>query len=258
MPSRQIRLLLAAFAVAVLARAAQNDLPKAEDIIDRHVHATGGKQALQSVRSLVMTGKVVIVAQGLQATLTTYSIKGGKNYRVMELPGVGKIEQGTDGNVVWEKSAVMGPRIREGAERELALREAKLGRDADWRADYVKVETLGLEEIDGKPVYKILATPKVGKPETRYYDKGSGLMTRMTVSVPTPMGEISSDVTISDYRAVAGGIKVPHSIVTKFATQEMRITFESVKLNEPVPEDLFKLPPEVQALVDKKAAAPAN
>ena len=44
--------------------------------------------------------------------LTRYAQAPGQEYSVADLQGIGKIEQGVSGGVAWEKSALMGARVK--------------------------------------------------------------------------------------------------------------------------------------------------
>ena len=63
-----------------------------------------------------------------------------------------------------------------------------------------KAETLGSETVNGEDCYKVLLTPNEGKPETRYFDKKSNLLVKLTMQLPSPMGEVPTDRT--DIRTV--------------------------------------------------------
>ena len=42
----------------------------------------------------------------------------------MDFPGIGKVEEGFDGETAWENSALQGPRILDGDEKAAAKRAA--------------------------------------------------------------------------------------------------------------------------------------
>src|SRR5260370_41063741 len=120
----------------------------------------------------------------------------------VEIDGIGKMEDGTDGSVVWERSALKGPRLKSGEEKAVALRGAAMQHDVRWRDYFQKVEFTGVEPIDGHVCYRGALTPKEGQPETRYYDKKSNLLVRTNMLLKTAMGEIPAEMTVSDYPRV--------------------------------------------------------
>ena len=245
-----MKLLVWLFAIAALTHA-EDKLPSADAVLDKYVAATGGKEAYAKVHNSVATGTMEIVGQGVKGTMTVYSADPVKMYSAVDIAGVGKIEEGTDGKIAWSLSAIQGPRIKQGEERALALRSANLKNRVEWKESYQSAETVGVETVDGKPCYKVVLTPKEGKPEINYYDKDSGLLVRQTTTVKTPMGEIPVDASIGDYRSDSG-ILMPHVLKQSVAGQQLLLTFSSIKFNADIPANRFDLPLEIKALMSRK------
>lgn len=227
---------------------AAEETPKAEVILDKYFEVTGGRDAYKKIRTQITTGTMEFMGKGIRATITSYKAEPKKSYNVIEIEGIGKIEQGANGDVVWERSALQGPRLKDGEEKAAALREAALS--ADWRDLYKKAESAGTETIGDQVCYKVILTPDEGKPETRYYDKKSNLLVKVVKTVKTGMGEIPAEIMVSDYKDV-GAIRVPHKLLQKGLGQEFLIVIEKVQHNAEIPKDRFDLPDDVKALVEK-------
>jgi Protein of unknown function (DUF620) len=232
---------------------AADDLPKGETLLDKYVEATGGKAAYAKVKSEITTGEMTLGAMGLKGKMVAYSQAPAKRLMEITIEGIGKISEGTDGNIAWSNSAMQGPRLKDGEEKDETLRQARQNADAEWRELYTKAETKGVETVDGKDCYKVELTPKTGKPQTRCFDKSSGLLVKITMTSKSPMGEITVDSFPSDYRK-EGDLLVPHKVMTKLAGQEMGMTIEKVEHNPTIPADKFDPPAEVKALMNKPAA----
>mgnify|MGYP003352652075 CR=1 FL=1 len=112
-----------------------------------------------------------------------------------------------------------------------------------WRDDRV-------ESIDGEDCYKVLLTPREGKPETMYFQKKSGLAVKSTTVAASQMGDVPVEVIVANYKDF-GGIKVPAKTVQKAAGQEFSITIENVEYDAKAPASAFALPADVKALADK-------
>ena len=230
---------------------ADDALPKAETILDRFVEVTGGKGAYEKRKSEIMTGHVEMTAQNVKGTLTRYSAPPDKSYTLMELDGVGKIEEGSAGGVAWENNPMTGPRVKSGEEKAQSLREGMFNGQLNWQKMYVKAETTGLETIDGEECYKVVLTPAEGKPETTFYQKKSGLVVRTTTVASSPMGEFPVEQDVSDYKTF-DGVLLPTKMVQKVAGQQIVFTIDAVKVNEQIAPDKFNPPAEIKALMDKK------
>ena len=230
--------------------AADEPLPKAEELLDKFVEVTGGKAAYENIRNEKWTGSFEFLGKGIKGTVTSYRADPNKSLTSMELEGVGTIKEGTDGQTAWESSSLQGPRIKQGEERAFALREATLRGPLYWRKLYKHVETVGQETIDDQACYKVVLTPEEGKPETQYYDKKSGLMVKMAATVTNPMGEIPTETVLSDYKE-ENGLRQPHKIQQKAAGLEFLITLDRFDYNVDLPANTFELPADVKALAPK-------
>jgi hypothetical protein len=182
--------------------------------------------------------------------LTAYSAEPDKQYWEVDLEGVGKMQEGVNGDVAWANSAMQGPRVKEGAEKTESLLKAKFNADLKWRDIYKSAETVGTETLDGKECYKVLVTPKTGNVNTRWYEKESSLMVKVSAVTPTPQGDIQTDTTVGDYRK-EGDILWPHKMTVKAGPMEFAMTIESVQHNPEIPKDRFEVPDEVKALLKK-------
>jgi hypothetical protein len=225
------------------------DLPKGEAVIARYIEATGGQAAYDKVHSTIATGRMMMPAQGIEGKVTMYEAEPAKNYTAIEIPGIGLVEDGTDGTIAWEKSALQGARIKTGDEKAFAIRTANSqSKFVNLKKFYKSVETIDVEPVDGKPCYKVVQTPFDGKPETSYYEKDSGLLVKETGTMVSPMGEIPFETEIGDYRK-EGGLLLPHKMTQSFVGQKMLIVIDSTKLNPEIPKDRFDVPAEVKALI---------
>lgn len=226
------------------------DLPSADSLMQGFIDRSGGADAYAGIKNSQMEGTVEIIGRNIVGHVSIAE-EGEKSWTAIDLPGVGRIEQGYDGNTAWEMSALQGPRILEGDEKGSMKRASTLALVNSWREEYKSWRTLGAEDVNGKPAWKIEMTPKEGKPEFFYFDKDSGLLVRMATVVSSPMGEIPAEVTISGYRPV-DGIQTPFTMTQKALEQTLVIQFETVTYNKPLPKDRFVLPPEITALAAKR------
>ena len=245
---RRTNLLLLLAAPSLFAADA---LPSAESILDRYAQVTGSKQAYENRKTEFTRGTMEASAMGLKGIVTRYMDAKGNYYSSLEIAGIGMVQTGVHDGVAWEVSDITGPRIMEGAERAQALREATLNATYRWRELYPKVETTGMDTINGEECYKVVLTPAEGNPETLYVAKQSGLGVKVTTVSATQMGNLPIEVLLSNYRAF-DGLTVPTKTIQKAAGQELVLTIETVQGNAPIPAGRFDLPADIQALVAKR------
>ena len=229
------------------ATAPATELPSAESILDRYVEVTGGREAYEKRTSEVAHGKMEMGAIGISGELKSYS-KPGLQYLVIELTGVGKIEQGVKDGIAWENSILQGPRILTGDELAATLRDAVFNGPIHWRKIYPTVETVGIESINGEDAYRVLQTPADGNAVTMHYSVKTGLAIKLATTVANQLGNIPVEAIMSEYKEFEG-ILAPTKVVETAAGQTITITVDSMEMNVDIPDERFDLPEAVKALL---------
>ncbi|MFI5461230.1 MAG: hypothetical protein ACHRXM_37980 [Isosphaerales bacterium] len=246
---------LIALIAAVGPRAARGqskpDLPTADTVLNQYVEATGGKAAYEKLKSRVSTGTIEITGANLKGTVKVTQALPNKVVVVTELGPIGQTKRVSDGKNAWDVSP-LGERELDGEEKEQFLRESNFYKELRWKELYAKVECVGIEDVDGKPAYKIVLKPKSGKPSTEYYDKASHLLVKQTAFTAGPMGEITVETFPSDYKAV-DGVLIAFTATQKVLTQQIVLKMTAVKHNVDLPADTFRRPASPDEPAKKKA-----
>jgi hypothetical protein len=251
------KLALAILLSPVALFCADEALPPAATILNRWIEVTGGRAALEKRHNQVQRGAIEFPAIGVKGTITLYEAEPNKNRVIAEVAAIGKIESGNNGEVAWESSSVQGPRIKQGPERNEAMRDSTFNAALVWQKLYAKAETTAAETTEGHECYKVVLTPKEGNPTAEYFDKKSGLLVKTSATRTTSMGQITAEIVYEDYRK-DGDLLSPHKLIQRAAGQEFQILVQSAEFNVDLPKDAFDLPPEVQALLKKSDQAAAK
>ncbi len=236
------------FSIPGVSKAQDTEIPSAESILDTFFEVTGGEEAYQKVKTRVTKGTLEIVGAGLKGDIEIYQTEPNKLVSTVEFEGLGQIVQGTDGKAAWELNPLTGDRVLDGDEKADFLREARLDETA-WREDYEKVECTGVEDLDGKPTYKVIMTPKQGNASTNFYDKESGLLVKSSRTVESPMGQIPVEIFVSDYQEV-DGLKIPFKSTQKVLTQELKTEIKEVQQNVEIGADRFAIPDSIKGMLN--------
>lgn len=243
----------AAFAQAAQASAPakQAALPTGESLMTKYVEALGGQAAFDKIDNRVAQGSLDLGAMGITMSLSVYAAKPDRLYSIVDSDATGRIESGVVDGIVWENSAMRGAIVKEGAEKDDVLRDAAFDRMVYWKPSTKSVECVGVADVDGKPAYKVVLTPKTGSAQTIYFDRETGL----AVQIETRMAAAGQVIDIvskpGDYR-VLDGVKIPFTIKQYLMGQERVITLQSVEHNVSLPADRFALPAAIKALVEKR------
>lgn len=230
-------------------------LPNAEEIVERHIYESGGPEFYEMLRTQKITGTLTLVSRNLTGRMETWAAAGGRYYQSTDIPGMGKQEEGSDGTISWDRSSVIGPRVKPrkpGASSGVTLDAAGM---IAWRSLIAKVRTEAEETMDGHDCYRVRLTPRDGSPDIiRWYDRNTGLLYRAALTTTTDMGPLPIVMTFEDYRAVAEA-KWPSRIRVTASGQDTIFEADEVELNQPVDEKVFAVPDEIRDLARKKTDA---
>ena len=228
----------------------QEKLPSGIEVLDRFVEATGGREAYERIQSRVIRGRYEVM--GIEGSMTSYQTAPDKFLMVLDLPGLGKMTAGTNGDIVWSNAQGM-IHIAEGTERSQMLRQAALHAEILGHEMYESIECVGLESVGEQPCYEVWFTDASGEVVKKFFDKDSGLLVQTLEE-----GELGVGTTaFSDYREV-DGVLVPHVQTASVLGMKQVTTYEEIEHNAEIPADRFAIPPEVRDLLSLDGPQPAQ
>ncbi len=231
-----------------------SELPAARKLIEAHVAAVGGREAILSGNEGSIRSTMEIAEAGIRGDLNLYS-RGDDRLFSINLAAIGETKMGRTGSVVWSIDAMNGPRVLEGKERQqtveqfdplYAIRDASLVETAT---------TTALADSNGRACYRVEIKWKSGSDTADCYGTEDGLLLSTESTTSTPMGDLKQVTHFSEYTAY-GKSKAAKVTTIKVAgmTQVVRIDAYD---ESPQDAKLFALPPAIEALV-KKAASPGG
>jgi hypothetical protein len=222
-------------------------LPSARSIINRHIEAMGGRNAILAHTSSHASGTVTIAGAGISGPLEVYSAKPDRSLVKISLGGIGDIIEAFDGTHGWSLQPMTGPRVAEGKE----LQERKF--DSDFYGDlhqegrYVSMTTVEKTTFEGRPCYKVSLVRKDGGEDVEFYDAETGLKAGATGTRETPMGPMTVTQVLSDYKKF-GSLLVP-TLLKQTAMGADQITKITAIEFDNVPPSTFDPPAQIKALV---------
>ena len=216
-----------------------------DEVINKHIEALGGKDKLNSLKSVYMES-VSVMGNGSEMTSKTYRVDKQLFRRDID-GGMFKFSTIVTDKEGWASNPrnngafeALPPEDVQGQQYTLDL----AGPLVDYAAKGEKAELLGKEAVDGKDAYKVKITLKSGKDITYWLDaqtyyvlktsaKPSGFMRR-------PGADPNAEVVMiySDYRKTPEGFVFPYGS----SIQGMGTTtnVEKIEVNKPVDAKLYK------------------
>ncbi|MEO6223054.1 MAG: hypothetical protein ABIP90_07370 [Vicinamibacterales bacterium] len=212
----------------------------ADQIIEKHLTALGGREALAKITSRRATGTVsVATPMGALGGPIEMIAKAPNKMRAdirIDLTAVGGpgemvISELFDGTNGWSLNSMQGDTPMAGDQLAGALNNF-------FPSPLLKYKELGMtptveptQQVNGKPAHVVLFTPKSGPAERMFFDAESFLIVRTTSTLTLPQVGLTEQVSEpSDYRAV-DGVKVAFKLAQSAGGQEITMTFTKIENN---------------------------
>jgi predicted O-methyltransferase YrrM len=226
------------FALAAIQLPAQTPaMPGVDEIVAKHIQATGGRAAWEKLAT--QTRKGVALPDSANLPLDSASQAPNKWTVTIRMPNGRTLKHGFDGARGWEDRGRVSP-----IEPDAILDETLIY-DPFWtltiREHFPTLSLKGIEKNGDSEVYVIEATPAGGRPRILFFDVHQGLLTR------------AGKTMYADYRE-ADGVKIP--FLVRYGYQTFRFT--EIRHGEPVDEARFRMPAAQPAKPAAPAAQPAS
>ena len=216
--------------------------PSADEILKKYVEAIGGQAAIDKLKTRTAKGAIV-QANGNSLQFELYQAAPDKFYLLVTTPQ-GPFERGFDGTVAWERTA---RGVREVTGGELANFKAgnSLLSLINLKEQYARPPRVRRDKIGDRDVFVLDGTTTDGKRMRLYFDATTGLLLRRATGTPSMIGIIPDLVDFEDYREI-DGLKFPftgRASTIEVGNPVSTRTFTEVKVNAPVDDAKFKMPP---------------
>lgn len=250
-----IRKTFACLIVAGLVGAAAASAQTADELIEKNMQASGGKDKVEAVKAVRMTGKMVAM-QGMEIPLTIEFKDPDKLRSEATVQGMTMVTA-FDGKSGWKIEPFMGKKDAEPMSddeiKQVREQLESMAPLSKYKENGHTMEYAGKEDLEGTPVYKLKLTRKSGDVAHLYLDAESYLIVKMTGKTKAQGQELESESTLGDYKAVEG-VLYPHTIESQLKGMpgKMVMSFSKIEVNPAIEDSRFAMP----AAEKKEAAAP--
>ncbi|MGC2112569.1 MAG: hypothetical protein WA655_23825 [Candidatus Korobacteraceae bacterium] len=228
----------------------QAKLPSVDEVLQRNVQATGGKDALLKHKSMTVHGRYQVPAAKLDLETTIYT-KDGKLLWTAILPNGKTASSGYDGRVAWDLDPSGKASIHEGDEAKSAARDADMYYHLHVMNYFKSMEVVGVQEFNGRPCYHLKGVNNWGRVNEHFYDKQNGLLLGYAFNTAWRGGKGDATETFEDYKDF-GGVLMPAKATSRDG-DDLAITLIRSVTYDDVEDSVFALPDAV-----KKATATTN
>jgi putative heme iron utilization protein len=203
-----------------LAFAATLQLPTVQQVLDRYVQVTGGREALLRHKSMT-----VHMAEGdVQMVLYT---KSGKIEQKITFPDGKVMLGGYDGTVAWSLDTAGKVHLPQG--------------------DVIKTIAIDVRPFNGRPCYHLKGINNWGQTNEQFYDTTTGLLIGYAFNTAWRGGNGDATATFEDYTDY-GGVLMPAKTTSRDGNDVSVDRIVSVTYDD-VDDKVFALPEAVRKAV---------
>jgi len=226
-------------------------LPSVDNVLSGYVNALGGEAALRKIKTRVITGRRDIpTGPGgvvpVEADVEMYSKAPNLTLNVYKTEKF-TIADGFDGTSAWAQSMAGIVASPPNPDALRAKRMAAFYEPLELKEHYRSMSVRGIETVNGRPAYVIVASPEGDTPERLYFDTQTGLLLRRSFYLQVASGPSPFEMNFDSYRDVSG-VKIPFVVRMSPASQRTEIATSStlrvtrVQTNVPLDDARFLRP----------------
>ena len=218
-----------------------DSLPGAQEAVDRHLAAIGGREALEAARTTHLW--VTLTAFGLTGNTEVWLESPDKRATDVTL-GPFTLKDGCDGSRAWRTDPTGQVIILDGHDLDEAKASSWFENDRWMAPDFGggSVTVTGFEQ-DSRGKYLVLeVTPPAGRVRRVFLDRGTWLVDRYE----SKRDQATVTVRLSDYRVVAGRKLAFRSVqqIAGMPANDATVYVDSMRVNEPIPPERWAPPAE--------------
>ena len=216
-----------------------------EEVISRYLDELGGVEHLRVWKGMKGTGKFVFPAPGTAEVPVTFWFKPPNKQRMEMMVQGQKVIYATDGACPWSCDPTRGVPVPTPLPED-QTREMNRNDDEypfiDYKEKGYKVELLGKEEFEGRPVYRVHLVRKNGLESTHFFDTETGRELRYVTTLERGNAAVVQEAIERDFRRV-GWLLMPFDIEIKLNGKTVRrMVMEAIEVDPDLDDSFFKMP----------------
>jgi hypothetical protein len=227
---------------------AQNAPPPltVDQLVAKNIEAKGGASAISGIKSLRLTGKMLVNNGQMQLAYAQTKKRPGEVRTEATLQGMTLI-QAYDGKDGWKVSPFQGrkdPEKLSADDCKSLVEDAEIaGPLVDWKEKGSTVSYVGTEDVEGTEAYKLKVVRKNGDVSFVYLDPDHFLDIRILTQRIEQGAQIEVETDLGDYEKI-DGVFLPFSIESgpKNSPDKQKIVLEKAEANVPVDDAVFHFP----------------
>jgi hypothetical protein len=220
---------------------ASDNLPTADDLFERSMQASGGREGWLKLTSLHIKGEIEIASSGVSGTMDIYSQAPSKVSECLKFETGVFFCRAYDGTIAWQDDSQSGLKDLQGKDLEEMKRDADFYSAINEKKKYSSTRTTGESDFNGGKVYVVEAIRTDGKKFELYFSKETNLETG-SKEFGGPDAQTKT-LYYENYKSIPiADVKLPTKIRSVTDTADIRFTVEEVEPNPQIPDAAFRMP----------------
>ena len=207
-----------------------------DEIIAQYVKAMDGKEKLQTLKTVKMTGSMNVQGADIAIVFSKSHLVGSR--MDIEVMGTSNFQylNSNSGKVFMPIMGMAAPQDMEPGELQTSITQLDIqGPLLDYKEKGNTVVLKGKEKLENGEAYNLLVTFKKGK-TVNYYIDGTTYRIAKITSVENVQGSDNAvEFSYGDYKQNADGYWFPYSLTNSRGT----ILFDKIETNVPIDEKIF-------------------
>jgi hypothetical protein len=218
-------------------------LPTVQQVLDRNVEASGGREALLRHASMTVHGRSDNVE-------TVVYLKGTKAVQKVLLPNGKTFLSGYDGQIAWIIDTAGAVRLPQGDLIKTIARDADMYYHLHVLRYFKSMTVVDVKPFNGRPCYHLKGVNNWGKVNEQFYDTASGLLRGYAFNTAWRGGKGDATQTFEDYTNF-GGVLMPAKTIGRDGDDVSVETITSVTYDD-VADSVVALPAAVRRVKAKQ------
>lgn len=237
-----MKLLKAVFAGSVLLFNTSVYSQTADEVVNKHINAIGGKAVLNSIKSQVTESELSVMGSDLTSKTTILVGKGFKNVANFNGQEIIQCITPTGGWMINPLAGQTDPTPLPEDQVKAAQSALDIGGDLfNYKEKGSKVELAGNETIEGVNAIMLKLTNKEGKDVWYYIDPSTYYIVKRESTSNTGGQDITATSIFSNYKKTDIGLVMPYTTVVNQGF-EMTINITKIEFNKEVDPKIFEMP----------------
>jgi outer membrane lipoprotein-sorting protein len=223
----------------------------ADEVIEKHLAAIGGRDVLSKLTSRTATGTITLTtpAGDVSGSIELFAKAPNKARSLIKVDlssfGAGElvVDQRFDGAAGYVLDTLNGNRDITGNQLDNMRNAAFPTPFLAYKDAGVKAELIGKDKVGDRDVVVVQLTPKTGSASKTFFDAETYMVLKTTsvINVPQLGRDVEQVVEFSDFRPV-DGVKMAHGLKATNPVQTYSVTLNAVQHNKDIDDKLFVKP----------------